>query len=165
MIKKRNYAEKSWGPGSPMEDIQPKKERDHTAKSDQGKTDWSLLPWRSIEKAAEIMTLAITPKDQGGEGYARDSWRTVPGGFWRYWAAMNRHIIRRYIYNEVIDPKSKKPHMSHVICNAAFVCEMDLDHKTNVLSAIERMQILCDPSKKELLQVDEEANTFYTRDI
>jgi hypothetical protein len=35
---------------------------DYKAKSDQGKTDWSLLPWKSIEKAAEIMTHMAWPR-------------------------------------------------------------------------------------------------------
>ena len=94
-------------------------------KSDQGKTDWSLLPWRATESAARIMTIAIAPKEQGGKGYGLASWQDVPEGFFRYWAAMIRHITRRFVYGEIIDQESGEPHMGHVICNAAFVFEKD----------------------------------------
>lgn len=143
----------SWDCESTIGDIRPTKTRDYTSKSDQGKTDWTLLPWRSIEKAAEIMTQAIRPKDEGGEGYARDSWRTVPGGFWRYWAAMHRHILRRYLYDEVIDPKSGKPHMAHLICNAAFVCEMDLENNGSLSEALKKLGLV------------DKLDSFYERDI
>lgn len=101
--------------------------RDYTSKTDKGKIDWSLLPWRPIESAAEIMTIAIVSEEDGGKGYGLDSWRTVPGGYFRYWAAMIRHIVRRFVYNEIIDPESGKPHLAHVICNAAFVCQRDFE--------------------------------------
>lgn len=99
-----------------------KQDNFYQKKHDQGKIDWSLLPWKAIESAAKIMTNAIMFK-----GYGRESWKTVPEGFFRYWAAMNRHIIKRFVYNEIIDPESGEPHMGHVICNAAFVFEKDLE--------------------------------------
>ena len=101
----------------------------YNKKNDQGKTDWSLIPWRAIESAARIMTIAIAPKEQGGKGYGLASWRDVPEGYYRYWAAMIRHIIRRFVYNEVVDQESGEPHMSHVICNAAFVFQKDLEEE------------------------------------
>lgn len=120
--------------------------RDYTNKHDQGKIDWSLLPWRAIEAAARIMTIAIASKDEGGKGYGLDSWADVPGGFWRYWAAMNRHIVRRFVYGEVQDKESGESHMAHVVCNAAFIYEMD-----------ERAA--------DLLQHSAELNNFFRRDI
>jgi len=102
--------------------------RDYTAKHDQGKIDWALLPWKIIERSAKIMTDVIRPKEEGGEGYGRASWRTVPGGFFRYWAAMQRHIFERFVLGEVLDKKSGEPHTAHIICNAAFVGEMDLEY-------------------------------------
>jgi hypothetical protein len=120
--------------------------RDFTAKADQGKIDWSLLPWRPIEAAANIMTQAIRPKEEGGKGYGLASWRTVPGGYYRYWAAMIRHITQRFVYNEVIDPESGQPHMAHLICNAAFICQMDYDADSAQLT-------------------DDESARFYSRDI
>ena len=99
----------------------------YSAKSDQGKTDWSLLPWRSTELAAEIMTQAIRPKSEGGSGYSLASWRIVPGGYYRFWAALMRHVIRRFVYDEVIDPESGKPHLTHAMCCLMFICEIDLE--------------------------------------
>ena len=104
------------------------KARDYSAKSDQGKTDWSLLPWRAIEKAAEIMTQAVAPKEEGGKGYGVASWKTVPGGYYRYSAALIRHFVRRFVYGEVIDQESGKPHMAHAVCNCMFLCERDLEN-------------------------------------
>ena len=98
-------------------------------KSDQGKTDWSLLPWRAIESAARIMTTAIAPKEQGGKGYGLASWQDVPEGYFRYEAALIRHFIKRFVYGEIIDPESGEPHMGHIICNAAFVFEKDRQWK------------------------------------
>lgn len=101
----------------------------YNKKNDQGKTDWSLLPWRAIESAARIMTIAITPKKQGGKGYGLASWQDVPEGFFRYEAALIRHFIKRFVYGEIIDPDSGEPHMGHIICNAAFVFEKDRQWK------------------------------------
>lgn len=98
-------------------------------KNDQGKTDWSLLPWRAIESAARIMTIAITLKEQGGKGYGLASWQDVPEGFFRYEAALIRHFIKRFVYGEIIDPDSGEPHTAHIICNAAFVFEKDRQWK------------------------------------
>lgn len=105
------------------------KTRDYIAKADQGKADWSLIPWRSVEKMVEIMTQAIMPKDQGGKGYGTDSWKTVPGGYYRYFAALIRHAVRRFVYGEILDPESGLPHMAHILCNAAFICEKDMDEE------------------------------------
>jgi len=101
--------------------------RDYSAKYDQGKTDWSLLPWRAIERAAKIMTFAATPKSEGGKGYGVDSWKTVKGGMFRYWAALCRHMFCRFILGEIIDPETGEPHMAHALCNVMFVCERDLE--------------------------------------
>jgi len=97
----------------------------YNKKNDQGKTDWSLLPWRAVESAARIMTIAIAPKEQGGKGYGLASWQDVPEGFFRYEAALIRHFIRRFVYGEIIDPDSGEPHTAHIICNAGFVFEKD----------------------------------------
>jgi len=116
----------------------PNLKRDYSAKSDQGKTDWSLLPWRAVEKAAEIMTQAVTPKEEGGKGYGIASWKTVAGGYHRYSAALIRHFIRRFVYDEIIDEESGLPHMAHAICNCMFLCERDLENENSELSEEER---------------------------
>ena len=108
--------------------------RDYTAKSDQGKTDWSLLPWKILEQMAQIMTQAIEPKEQGGKGYGLASWRTVPGGYYRYWSAFMRHATRRFVYGEVIDQESGFHHTAHMLCNIAFIGEIDIEAMSNKLS-------------------------------
>jgi len=101
--------------------------RDYTAKYDQGKTDWSLLPWKPIEQAAQIMTDAINIK-----GYGRDSWRTVKGGQFRYWSAALRHLFERFVLGNIIDQESGYHHLAHALCNIAFVCQKDIEHFTDM---------------------------------
>lgn len=141
----------------------------YNKKNDQGKTDWSLLPWKAIESAARIMTIAIAPKDQGGKGYGLASWRDVPEGYYRYWGAMIRHIIRRFVYDEVIDQESGEPHMGHVICNAAFVFQKDLERQEDVekgTGSYDR-NFYCRKQKKEVEQLphDRDFQTTYEDSI
>jgi hypothetical protein len=62
-------------------------------------------------------------------------------------------MIRRFVYGEIIDPKSGKPHTAHMMCNAGFVCERDLEEDRSL--------------RKKLRDLDLEPveDPFYVRDI
>ena len=82
-------------------------------KYDDGKLQYSLIPPETLKALAEVLTF-------GASKYAPNSWQTVSEGERRYLDALFRHL-EAYRSGEPIDPESGFPHMSHVLCNAAFL--------------------------------------------
>ena len=83
----------------------------HEKKWDQGKLRWDLLYYEGVEKIVEIATYGIE------KGYKEDSWKDVPDGQERYFAALMRHLMA-WRKGEIVDPESGKPHIWHVAWNA-----------------------------------------------
>ena len=86
-------------------------------KDDQGKLRWDLLPWKAVQGLIRVMTF-------GAKKYTPNGWRSVPDARSRYLAALLRHL---YALNagEKIDPESSLRHIDHVLCNAAFLSELE----------------------------------------
>ena len=91
----------------------------YAAKHDQGKLDWSLLPWPAIEQVVAVLTY-------GAVKYKRDGWKAVPDAVQRYEAAMLRHFVR-WKRGELLDPESNLPHLAHMLCNLVFLMELTSD--------------------------------------
>lgn len=70
-----------------------------------------------LEEVASVLTF-------GANKYAARSWKTVPNGFERYYAALIRHTNAR-IKGEMIDPESGKSHLSHAACCLLFMMGLD----------------------------------------
>jgi len=87
-------------------------------KWDIGKPRFDLLPAEIELEVAKVLTV-------GAAKYAPDNWKKVPGGRWRYIAAMRRHISA-YQRGEINDPDDGLHHMAHAICCAMFLGEADL---------------------------------------
>lgn len=102
----------------------------HSKKADQGKTQWSLLLEgcsKAIEGVANILTIAVKPKDQGGRGYVPHSWKEVPEARRRYNDALDRHraAIRRGERYDNGPEGTGQLHSALVATNALFLAELD----------------------------------------
>lgn len=90
---------------------------DQTAKRDGGKTDLTLVPRRIIWAVGEV-------RKYGNEKYGDpENWRTVEPQ--RYRAAAFRHFLAYLDDPEGTDAESGLPHLWHLACNIAFLCEME----------------------------------------
>lgn len=89
-------------------------------KFDSEKNDYSLIPPRSMDELAEVLTA-------GAKKYERDNWKKVEDGENRYFAAALRHLwaIRN---GEINDEETGIPHAIHAAANCFFLREiMDSD--------------------------------------
>jgi len=93
------------------------KKPDQTAKADAGKARLSLVPTRIIFDIARI-------REYGNQKYHDpDNWKTVE--IERYRDAAFRHLLA-YIDNpRGVDDESGLPHLWHLACNVAFLCDME----------------------------------------
>lgn len=91
---------------------------DQTYKQDQGKLPVSAVPAALIEAVAEIRRYGLT-KYPGRYGY-----RSVSPD--RILEAMERHMVAMWDPENMLkrDPESGLPHLWHVACNAAFLCDL-----------------------------------------
>lgn len=87
-------------------------------KHDGGKLRLSLVPAEAIEAIGAVMT-------HGAEKYGKDSYKRVDPE--RYRDALMRYICKWLKDPHGIDEDSGMPHIWHIITNAAFLCELDID--------------------------------------
>jgi hypothetical protein len=86
-------------------------------KFDQGKPDWSLLPWEELEEVVKVLTA-------GREKYGANNWQMVDSAIDRYFSAAMRHLAARKIQGEK-DPESGFSHLAHAVCNLLFLMWFD----------------------------------------
>ena len=88
-----------------------------TAKADAGKARLTLVPRRIIWDIAAI-------REYGNHKYGDpENWRQVEPQ--RYRDALFRHLLA-YLDDPVsLDAESGLPHLWHIACNVAFLCEME----------------------------------------
>ena len=92
---------------------------DYHAKQDKGKAKLSLVPRRIIWDVATIREYGNNKYPDGGP----DNWRTVD--VTRYRDAAYRHFLRYLDDPHGVDDESGLPHLWHLACNIAFLCEME----------------------------------------
>ena len=102
------------------------KEIDYAAKSDMGKAKLSLVPRRIIWDIAAIREYGNNKYPDGGP----DNWRSVEPD--RYRDAAYRHFLRYLDNPSAVDDESGLPHLWHLACNIAFLCELEAEDKVNV---------------------------------
>ena len=85
-------------------------------KHDGGKPRLDLVPPEIIEAVGTVMT-------HGAEKYGEASYKQVDPK--RYRAALMRHICKWLKNPHGIDEDSRLPHLWHIACNVAFLCELD----------------------------------------
>lgn len=86
-------------------------------KDDGGKLMWNLLPWKAVQGMVKVLTF-------GAQKYSSNGWRAVPNAKERYQAALLRHLFALNA-GEKVDPESKLRHIDHVLCNVAFLAELE----------------------------------------
>ncbi len=86
-------------------------------KFDDGKLQYSLIPPSTTKALAEVLTF-------GANKYKPGSWKHVPNGKQRYLDAAMRHL-ESYRSGELRDKESEMPHLSHLLCNIAFLIELE----------------------------------------
>lgn len=97
-------------------------------KHDGGKLRLSLVPAEAIEAIGAVMT-------HGAEKYGKDSYKQVEPE--RYRDALMRHICKWLKDPHGKDEDSGLPHLWHIITNAAFLCELDVDNSQKKVTSYE----------------------------
>lgn len=105
--------------GALNEAITKKETTDYHAKQDYGKAKLSLVPRRIIWDVAAIREYGNNKYPDGGP----DNWRGVEPE--RYRDAAYRHFLRYLDDPKGVDSESGFPHLWHLACNIAFLCEME----------------------------------------
>ena len=82
-------------------------------KYDSGKLQYGLIPPETTKALAEVLTF-------GAKKYAKDNWKLLENGKERYLDALYRHLDA-YRTGEYLDSESSLPHLSHCLCNLAFI--------------------------------------------
>ena len=93
------------------------RDRSQDAKADQGKAKLSLVPRKIIYDIAKV-------REYGTEKYHDpDNWKNVEPE--RYRDAAFRHFLSYLDDPQGVDEESGLPHLWHLACNIAFLCEME----------------------------------------
>lgn len=89
-------------------------------KADQGKIRPTLVPTQIIREIAKTRNYGLTKYPETG----RDGWREI--GLERIRDAAYRHFLAYLDDPTGLDEESGLPHLSHLCCNCAFLCEMEI---------------------------------------
>ena len=82
-------------------------------KSDQGKPDWTLIPFTALAPVIRVL-------EYGAKKYGRDNWMQVEDSERRYLAAALRHLTA-FAEGECSDPESGESHLAHAVCCLLFM--------------------------------------------
>ena len=89
------------------------------AKDDSGKPKLSLVPRQIIYDIARIREYGNAKYPEGGP----DNWKKVE--IERYRDAAFRHFLAYLDNPKGVDKESGLPHLAHLACNIAFLCELE----------------------------------------
>ena len=92
---------------------------DQTIKADAGKLQLTLVPRQIIRDIAEVRMYGNQKYPEGGP----DNWKQVEPQ--RYRNAMFRHMMEYLDDPDGVDAESGLPHLWHLACNVAFLCELE----------------------------------------
>lgn len=87
-------------------------------KYDSGKPQYGLIPPNALKQVAEVLTFGATK-------YGPDNWRHVDNAKERYFDALQRHVWE-WKMGQQTDPETAKHHMTHAICCALFIAELEI---------------------------------------
>ena len=96
-----------------------------SVKYDAGKTNWSLVPWDSVEEITKVLEF-------GAGKY--DPWNWAERGGFLYSRLFNsamRHFIAWFWKKEDKDPETGISHLAHLGCNVLFLLHYVLNDKFN----------------------------------
>lgn len=104
------------------------------AKQDYGKAKLSLVPRRIIWDVAAIREYGNNKYPDGGP----DNWKGVEPE--RYRDAAYRHFLGYLDDPRSVDSESGLPHLWHLACNIAFLCEMEDVYLSKNPEVVERLK-------------------------
>ena len=78
----------------------------------QGKTQWSLVDFQSIESLPKVLAY-------GAKKYARDNWKKGQSINSQI-DCMMRHLVA-FKDGQTLDSESGESHIGHIMCNAMFI--------------------------------------------
>lgn len=87
------------------------------AKADNEKPKLSLVPTEIINCIAKVRMFGVE------KYHDPDNWKKVEKE--RYIDALYRHLLKYINDNNSVDEESRLPHLWHIACNVAFLCEME----------------------------------------
>lgn len=90
-----------------------------SVKADEGKLRLTLVPRKIIRAIASIRMYGNKKYPNGGA----DNWKNVE--IERYRDAAFRHFLAYLDDPDGVDSESGYPHLWHLACNIAFLCEME----------------------------------------
>jgi len=93
--------------------------KDQSVKADAGKPRVSLVPSEIIYNIARIREYGNSKYPEGG----KDNWKRVDAE--RYRDAAYRHLLAYIDDPHGVDAESGLPHLWHLACNVAFLCELE----------------------------------------
>ena len=105
---------------------------DQTAKADEGKTPLTLVPRRIIWDIGEIR------KHGKGKYHDPEIWRNIE--LYRLKDAAFRHFLAYLDDPQGLDQDSGLPHLWHLACNIAFLCEKEDDEIVPILRSIGKIK-------------------------
>lgn len=91
-------------------------------KADAGKPQLTLVPTQILTDIAYVRMYGV--KKYG----KKESWKSVE--IERYRDAMFRHMLAYLNDPQGVDEESGLPHLSHLACNVAFLCELEHERKS-----------------------------------
>lgn len=127
---------------------------DQNAKQDIGKPKLSLVPTEIIRNIASVREYGNSKYPNGG----KDNWKNVEPE--RYRDAAYRHFIAYIEDPASVDEESRLPHLWHLACNIAFLCEMDKKDAAPSEEEKDSMQIA---KEQDGYWVDSNNNKWHTR--
>lgn len=96
---------------------------DQKAKADAGKPKLTLVPRQILYDVARIREYGVNKYPDGGV----DNWKQVEVE--RYRDAAFRHFMAYLDDPAGVDAESGLPHLWHLACNIAFLCELEEEQK------------------------------------
>lgn len=103
-----------------MRSVSRKRINDQQAKADSGKARLTLVPRQILFDIAKV-------REYGTKKYGDpENWKQVDKQ--RYRDAAFRHFLAYLDEPEGLDEESGLPHLAHLACNIAFLCEMEGDN-------------------------------------
>lgn len=93
-------------------------------KLDDGKLDYSLIPWRAVDEVVKVLMFGANTKR-----YGRNNWKHVTDARRRYLSAAYRHI-NAYAEGHQNDDESGFKHLAHAMCCLIFILWFDLNEKS-----------------------------------
>lgn len=93
---------------------------DQTIKSDAGKPRLTLVPRQILKDIAQIREYGLAKYGDS------ESWKSVE--IERYRDAAFRHFVAYLDDPSGVDAESGLPHLAHLACNIAFLCELEKDN-------------------------------------